>query len=97
MSWPNASSASRATAPRTPPARATLGVYRMPTDTPVEMNAVAVRDQAVALGGAILVVVGLIGWRWAFGMLAIGPALGGVAMGRLRALPEAAAMAGGRR
>ena len=42
-------------------------------------------------------VVGLIGWRWAFGMLAIGPALGVVAMGRLRALPEAAAMAGGRR
>src|SRR6266851_4121744 len=42
-------------------------------------------------------VVALVGWRWAFGMLAIGPALGVVAMGRLRALPEAAAMAGGRR
>ena len=42
-------------------------------------------------------VVGVIGWRWAFGILAIGPALGVVAMGRLRALPEAAAMAGGRR
>jgi MFS family permease len=42
-------------------------------------------------------VVAMIGWRWAFGMLAIGPALGVVAMGRLRALPEAAAMAGGRR
>jgi 2-iminobutanoate/2-iminopropanoate deaminase len=27
-----------------PPARATLGVYRMPTDTPVEVTAVAVRD-----------------------------------------------------
>jgi hypothetical protein len=42
-------------------------------------------------------VVALVGWRWAFGMLTIGPALGVVAMGRLRALPEAAAMAGGRR
>jgi reactive intermediate/imine deaminase len=29
---------------KNPPARATLGVYRIPTDTPVEMNAVAVRD-----------------------------------------------------
>ena len=27
-----------------PPAGAVLGVYRMPTDTPVEINAVAVRD-----------------------------------------------------
>ncbi len=42
-------------------------------------------------------VVALVGWRWAFGMLAIGPALGVVAMGRLRTLPEATAMAGGRR
>jgi hypothetical protein len=42
-------------------------------------------------------VVGLVGWRWAFGMLAIGPALGVLAMARLRALPEAAGMAGGRR
>jgi MFS family permease len=42
-------------------------------------------------------VVGLVGWRWAFAMLAIGPALGVLAMGRLRALPEAASMAGGRR
>ena len=42
-------------------------------------------------------VVGLVGWRWAFAMLAIGPALGVLAMGRLRALPEAAGMAGGRR
>lgn len=29
---------------KTPPARATLGVHRMPTDTPIEINAVAVRD-----------------------------------------------------
>src|SRR5260370_38818115 len=27
-----------------PPARATVGVYKMPTDTPLEINAVAVRD-----------------------------------------------------
>ena len=42
-------------------------------------------------------VVGLIGWRWAFAMLAVGPALGVLAMARLRALPEASRMAGGRR
>ena len=42
-------------------------------------------------------VVGLVGWRWAFAMLAIGPGLGVLAMGRLRALREAASMAGGRR
>jgi hypothetical protein len=42
-------------------------------------------------------VVGLVGWRWAFALLAIGPALGVLAMGRLRTLPEAAGMAGGRR
>ena len=29
---------------KNPPARATLGVYRMPTDTPVEISAVAARD-----------------------------------------------------
>ncbi|MBM3774938.1 MAG: RidA family protein, partial [Acidobacteria bacterium] len=29
---------------KNPPARATLGVYRMPTETPIEINAVAVRD-----------------------------------------------------
>jgi reactive intermediate/imine deaminase len=29
---------------RNPPARATLGVFRMPTETPIEINAVAVRD-----------------------------------------------------
>jgi MFS family permease len=38
-----------------------------------------------------------LGWRWAFATLAIGPLLGVVAMGRLRALPEARRMAGGRR
>jgi reactive intermediate/imine deaminase len=30
--------------PKAPPARATIGVYRMPGDTPVEISAVAVRD-----------------------------------------------------
>jgi enamine deaminase RidA (YjgF/YER057c/UK114 family) len=34
----------RETFPNKPPARAVLGVYRMPTETPVEINAVAVRD-----------------------------------------------------
>jgi MFS family permease len=38
-----------------------------------------------------------VGWRWAFALLAIGPALGVIAMARLRALPEARRMAGGRR
>ena len=38
-----------------------------------------------------------VGWRWAFAALAIGPALGILAMGRLRALPEASKLAGGRR
>ncbi|MBM3217734.1 MAG: MFS transporter [Candidatus Rokubacteria bacterium] len=38
-----------------------------------------------------------VGWRWAFAFLAIGPVLGVIAMGRLRALPEARRMAGGRR
>jgi MFS family permease len=37
------------------------------------------------------------GWRWAFAVLAIGPALGIVAMLRLRGLPESARIAGGRR
>src|SRR5688572_16463913 len=30
--------------PKTPPARSVLGVHRMPTDTPVEISAVAFRD-----------------------------------------------------
>jgi MFS family permease len=37
------------------------------------------------------------GWRWAFSVLAVGPALGVVAMARLRAHPEAAKLASGRR
>jgi MFS family permease len=41
-------------------------------------------------------VVGWVGWRWAFAVLAVGPALGVVAMARLRAMPEARLMAGGR-
>jgi MFS family permease len=36
------------------------------------------------------------GWQWAFAFLAPGPALGVVAMLRLRSLPEAAQIAGGR-
>lgn len=31
---------------KNPPARSSLGVYKMPTDTPIEINAVAVRDLA---------------------------------------------------
>jgi MFS family permease len=38
-----------------------------------------------------------VGWHWAFAMLTIGPALGVVAMARLRTLPDAKKMAGGRR
>lgn len=38
-----------------------------------------------------------IGWRWVFSALAIGPLLGVWAMLRLRRMPEAARMAGGRR
>jgi Major Facilitator Superfamily len=37
-----------------------------------------------------------LGWRWAFAFLALGPALGVVAMLRLKSLPEAAHIAGGR-
>jgi MFS family permease len=37
------------------------------------------------------------GWGWAFATLTIGPALGVLAMGRLRASPEAVKLAGGRR
>ena len=43
------------------------------------------------------VVAGWVGWGPAFAMLAIGPALGTVAMLRLRSMPEAAALALGRR
>jgi MFS family permease len=45
----------------------------------------------------LLPIVGAIGWRWAFATLAIGPALGVVAMARLRAAPESIQLAGGRR
>jgi MFS family permease len=43
------------------------------------------------------VVVDAVGWRWAFAPLAIGPAVGTLSMLRLRGLPDAAALAGGRR
>jgi MFS family permease len=36
------------------------------------------------------------GWRWAFAFLALGPALGVLAMLRLKSLPEATRIAGGR-
>jgi hypothetical protein len=42
-------------------------------------------------------VAGLVGWRFALMPLAIGPALGTIAMLRLRTLPEATRMAGGAR
>jgi MFS family permease len=45
----------------------------------------------------IPVVVRAVGWRWAFATLTIGPVLGVAAMWRLRGLPEALKMAGGRR
>ena len=38
-----------------------------------------------------------VGWRWAFAVLAMGPVLGVVAMGRLRGSAEAVKLAGGRR
>jgi MFS family permease len=41
--------------------------------------------------------VAAVGWGWAFATLAFGPALGVAAMARLRALPEARQLAGGRR
>jgi MFS family permease len=36
-----------------------------------------------------------VGWRWAFAVLAIGPALGVLAMLRLKSLPDARRIAGG--
>ncbi|MGO4330288.1 MFS transporter [Cupriavidus sp. 2TAF22] len=42
-------------------------------------------------------VVAYLGWRGGFGMLAIGPALGCVAMWRLRRHPDAVKLAGGKR
>lgn len=41
--------------------------------------------------------VDLVGWTYAFAILALGPAAGVVAMARLRARPEARRLAGGRR
>jgi MFS family permease len=41
--------------------------------------------------------VARVGWRWAFAVLAIGPALGVIAMARLRGSGEAVKLAGGRR
>ena len=40
--------------------------------------------------------VAAVGWRWAFAPLAVGPALGTLAMLRLRGRPEARKLAGGR-
>ncbi len=45
----------------------------------------------------IPLLVGLVGWRYAFAALAPGPALGTLAMLRLRRLPEASKIAQGRR
>ncbi|WP_049936441.1 MFS transporter [Haloplanus natans] len=44
----------------------------------------------------IPMVVDLVGWRWAFAPLALGPILGTLSMQRLRNLPEATKLAGGR-
>ena len=43
------------------------------------------------------VVVDWVGWQYAFAFLSIGPFLGVIAMGRLRTLPEATKIAGGRK
>lgn len=56
----------------------------------------------ILTGVTILIVGGLApadatGWQIAFGLLALGPAVGIVAMGRLRARPDAVTMAGGHR
>ncbi|MFD1684900.1 MFS transporter [Halobellus litoreus] len=45
----------------------------------------------------IPVVVDAVGWRWAFAPLAIGPAIGTLSMLRLRGLPDASKLAGGRK
>jgi MFS family permease len=45
----------------------------------------------------IPLLVPLVGWPWVFAALAPGPAVGIVAMARLRALPESVKLAGGRR
>ena len=43
------------------------------------------------------VLVGVLGWQWAFSVLALGPAFGVWAMARLRAHPDARRLAGGLR
>jgi len=43
------------------------------------------------------IVAGVVGWQWAFAPLVVGPFVGTVAMLWLRRLPEAHALAGGRR
>jgi hypothetical protein len=45
----------------------------------------------------ILSLRGAVGWRWAFAVLAIGPALGILAMGQLRRDSSASKLAQGRR
>jgi MFS family permease len=42
------------------------------------------------------IIAGVVGWRWAFSPLVIGPVVGTAAMLWLRRLPEATALAGGR-
>ncbi|MEF8799959.1 MAG: MFS transporter [Halolamina sp.] len=43
------------------------------------------------------VIVDIVGWRWAFAPLAIGPAVGTLSMLRLKSLPVASKLAGGRK
>ncbi|MCX6132889.1 MAG: MFS transporter [Ignavibacteriales bacterium] len=45
----------------------------------------------------IPVLVDLVGWSWAFASLSIGPAVGVIAMSKLRNLPSAQRLAGGRK
>jgi sugar phosphate permease len=45
----------------------------------------------------IPVLVDLLGWSWAFAFLSIGPAVGVMAMARLRSMPSALRLAGGKR
>jgi hypothetical protein len=45
----------------------------------------------------IPVMVNWVDWGWAFAVLSVGPFLGVIAMGRLRALPESLKLASGRR
>jgi MFS family permease len=67
-------------------------------------SALALQSAAgFALTGITILLVGALtgddpgAWRWAFALLAIGPAVGIWAMGRLRRLPEASRMAAGNR